>query len=287
MRLAFVSPENWLLQLASGLSCRGHDVSVNAPREDEDFILGMSISVMGQVEEAVARCPKAKLVLLHWDCYSWHWSRPRKGEYDWRRWGSLLWRAKEVWCPSEIERVRLRRWYGEQLPAAVVPTFVPNLERFGEGPYPDGRFVLDVLRPLPDPRVDWVAHAAAALGVPVKGRHELSEEDYVAAVRGCTVAVSAFDEASTGGLGLVEAAWCGKPVIVNGMGGNAGVEYLDGRADTFANTFTTYDGLRDLLHRAFYGPERLAPPRPRRELARRYDVETMVTRVEERLRAHP
>lgn len=224
MKLIYITPNNFLLEVAHALAGMGH--SLVSRTDWADVILCMSVTQMDLCEEAMRANPRAKLFVYNWDVYEWSLKNPRPREYDWKRFKELCLKATEVWVPSEAEAGRYRRWTGKE--SVIVKTCVPFWTMPDIEPR-DSRFVLDTLRETPDPYWGMAEKACRELGIPfVASRHVQGFAKYAQLLASCTMSVSTLQEASTGGLGLVEAAWYGKPCLVPNNPENAGAEYVPG-----------------------------------------------------------
>jgi len=226
MRIAFFSPRNFLDKVADGLGRLGHDVFIN-PKNSSGFdaVLLMSVTQMPQV----FRMDTRNLFVYEWDIYDWAMKTPRKNEYDYRRFLQVCASAKEVWVPSVAEKVRYDKLRRQDRPeGVVVKSTVPYWDLLDIAPT-DGGFVLDTLRETPDPHWGIGKAACESLNIPfVYSKHVASWEEYCKLLASCTFTVCTLREASTGGLGLVEAAWYGKPVLVPNNDENAAKEYWPG-----------------------------------------------------------
>ncbi len=221
MNVAYFTPENFLVPVALSMA---HEVVINpASTEGFDAILLMSVSQMQRLADAGG--PRdIPLFTYNWDVYDWSLKTPRKDEYDWEAFKSLCLASKESWVPSVAEQIRHRAWAGQEayvvksaVPYWTLPDIVPT----------DGRFVLDTLRETPDPFWGLAKQACDEMGIPlVIPAHKRKFEDYARLLATCTMSISTLREASTGGLGLVEAAWYGKPCLVPDNPENAGGEYV-------------------------------------------------------------
>lgn len=222
MRICYLTPNvDFLLAAADELRALGHEVEVNGSPRQADAVLLMSVSQMKRVSNQEFAAP---LFVYNWDWYDWAVHTPRAVEYDWAHFETLCRRAVEVWNPSLSELAR----YNKRVDAGnggIVASPVPYWT-LPELPVTDGGFVLDTLRQTPDPYWGLAREACAKLGIPlVQSQHKLPFAEYCALLASCTMTVSTLREASTGGLGIVEAAWYGKPCVIPDNPENAASEY--------------------------------------------------------------
>ena len=277
MRIAYITPK-FLLEVPRALEALGH-VLVGIENEP-DAIICMSVSQMDKAWEAVEASPEAPLYIYNWDVYDWSLKNPRPNEYAWSSFKLLCDRATEVWVPSLAEKTRYERWTGRKavlLKSAVpywnLPDIVPR----------DNRFVLDTLRETPDPYWGMAARACAEIGIPyVASKHGQGYARYAELLATCTMSVSTLREASTGGFGLVEAAWYGKPCLVPNNPENAGKEYVPGAHQFKAGNF---EDLKEKIRALWENPKVDPDLNDRYWIRAEYPAEIMAVRINERLRA--
>ena len=66
----FIPDKNFLEELPKELTKLGNEVLVNTCDKDCDFLIGMSISVIGQIGRFHYLYPNVPLILYNWDWYS-------------------------------------------------------------------------------------------------------------------------------------------------------------------------------------------------------------------------
>ena len=227
------------MDLVRALEKRGCEIVSDAP----DVIICGSISQLARLKVAVDKWPKAKLFVYNWDLYEW--SR-RDGCYDYRAWGKMMARSKEVWHPSECTLRRAKDWHG-LVNGRVIKTFVPVSHLDKAVPKDEG-YVLMALRDSPDVGLPWCTRACDELGIPaVVTKLGQSREQFINTLAGASVLVNPLREASTGGLFLIEGLYLGKPALVSSSPWNAGKDYLG----SFASVpkVDNYDHFRDALQK--------------------------------------
>lgn len=275
MRIAYITPK-FLLEVPRSLEALGHVLV--GPKDEPDAIICMSVSQMAKAWEAIEANPDVPLYVYNWDVYDWALATPRPNEYDWASFKRLCERAREVWVPSMAEARRYARWTDNE--AVLVKSAVPFWNLPDIEPR-DNRFVLDTLRETPDPCWGMAAQACKELGIPfVASKHGQGYEKYTQLLATCTMSVSTLLEASTGGFGLVEAAWYGKPCLVPNNPENAGSEYVPG-----AFRFRAGDmiDLKEKIKALWENP--VLDYRPARETIRKeYSAEVMASAIDARLR---
>jgi hypothetical protein len=287
MRLLYLSPDNFVMEVGRALEKLGHKPILLDPlNRQADAILVMSVTQMDRAWKALKLNPGAKIFVYDWDVYDWALATPRPGEYDYTAFGRLCEAATEVWAPSEAERGRYKRWTGRD--AVVVTSAVP-FWHLPEIEPTDDRFVLDTLRETPDPGWGMAAEVCRELGIPLKAsKHAASFEEYCCLLATCTFTICTLREASTGGLGLVEANWYGKMALIPDNEENAALEYA---IPGYARSFKAMS--RDDLKRQIEALWRDSAPLAiegvgpvRDEIRRRFAAEVMAGTIDARLRKH-
>lgn len=246
----------------------GHEVHLTCDGAskigDPDVIIGMGVGAMEETYQAVREFAKARLYCYNWDTYEWVWTRPRPGEYDYRRYGELLKQANEVWVPSRCTGLRTQQWWG-------IDNWRVILSSCPKWDYPNVRddgYVLCTLRPIPDPWWGAVEKACDQLGIPYQMTlHEQSFDAYQNAVAGCRFLVSPLYELSTGGLSLLEGYRLGKPCLLNDSPWHGGRDYFGKRAEYFPHG--QFEMFKQALQRMYD-----RPPQVDREECRRWVDET-------------
>lgn len=256
----------------------GHDVYVGEDYDvmshPPDAIISMGVTLMDSTFDALSKWSAwAKLYCYNWDVYEWVWTRPREGEYDYKRYGELLERAHEVWVPSDCTGRRTTQWYGltnwRRILAWVEPWEARNVR--------DDGYALCCLREIPDPWWGVFERCCEELNIPYKTtRHGLSQREYRDSIEGCRFICAPLYELSTGGLSLLEAYHHGKPVLLSDSEWNGGRDYFNGRAHWFdhrseedfkrALSFMQYKGAIVAPHHREYVAENFSAARFARDV---------------------
>jgi len=211
-KLYWVSSGGWLDRIAEELRRIGHEVG-EIP--DPDFILGMTHSKVGEIKRVHQKYPKAFLINYNWDMYEWR--REQDKEYE-----KLLYHSTEAWCPSQSVVYRMSQWLG-LTNGNILKTYIP----YFKAEISDKRYVLNPLRELPDRNYGFVEKVCKELNIPcVTPNHQLSQKEWEKTVAECSFLVSAYHEASTGGLSLIEGLYLGKPSLVSNSLHHGGRDYL-------------------------------------------------------------
>lgn len=173
-----------------------------------------------------------------WDLYPWQ----IKGEAEecwknhiWTPYIPMLRKCTGIIVPSKPVAIRIEQYTGRtdceliKSPVKIwdAPTLSPG-ECNGE-PY-----VVDVMRKYPDPNRHWVRECCDELGIKcVETGANLPWEEFKKVVYGATILVSAYFEASTGGLTLLEGYAHGRPCLVSDSPMMGALSYLRNRCWQF------------------------------------------------------
>lgn len=175
---------------------------------DCDVIYCASIVMMGQAKAAKLNTRKP-LVVYCWDYYKWA-HEGKNHSWNWRDYADFLRMADLVLVPSQAQQLRLEEILG--IHSVVVKTGIPIYDY----PVVDHNFILDPVRYYPVAQEKWAEQAAKELGIPlIHSEHQYSAEDFKGLVASCTFLTCAYEEASTGGLSLMEGLYLGKPSLVS------------------------------------------------------------------------
>ena len=175
--------------------------------------------------------PYRQIPIIHycWDLYPFQLNQENEEDREvWRIYVQDLRECKEIWVPSVCTVRRVQEFTGrtaEVLPCSVRTWEPSNPHRFpsiSKRPY-----VVDVMRKYPDPNEHACKETCDRLGLAcVEMNHQYDWEDFKDLVAGASLLVSAYYEASTGGLTLLEGLWHGVPCLCSDSPRNGAVEYL-------------------------------------------------------------
>jgi len=175
-----------------------------------------------------------KVVHYCWDLYPWVVEDARHPDrIRWVHYLAELRKAAEVWVPTSPVARRVEQYTGRG--AVVVPPVYCPWEPL-PGTVRDGGYVVDVMRNYPgDPNADAVGRACDELGVPwVKTGASMPWDEYRKTIAGARLLVSAYREASTGSLALLDGYRLGKTVLVSDSEWNGARDLFGYRASRFA-----------------------------------------------------
>ncbi len=201
------------------------------------------------------RSRRIKVVHYCWDLYPWvvedgrHPDRAR-----WVHYLTELRTATEVWVPTPPVARRVEQYTGRG--AVVVPPVYCPWEPDATPSVTDSGLVVDVMRHYPgDPNADAVGRACDELGLPwVKTGASLPWPEYKKAVCSARLLVSAYREASTGSLALLDGYKLGKTVLVSDSEWNGARDLFGTRAHKFR--FEDAAHLREEIQELYHRPDR-------------------------------
>lgn len=198
-----------------------------------------------------------------WDLYDCNVHGPDHA--GWTHFLSYLKKAARVLLPSQGTVRKLERFTGRSGYVVKAPvSFWPETEAAGSCPPELQDGIVDVLRPYNDPNVDLVARGCAELGLKlVASKTAQPWERYVHGILNAKLLVSAYREASTGGLSLLEGYWHGRPVLLSNSPYHGGVDYFGDRATYFQ--WDDYEDFKAKLLACVTTPPALPPTAERRQ----------------------
>lgn len=245
-----------------------------------DFVLGWSVTMMYHTENIAKRFPKATLINYQWDIYGWVWTNPREDEYDYKRYGELLKRSAEVWCPSECTVKRTHEWFGPNVPCVTIKTAIPT---YDSSNIRDEGYVLNSLRRLPDKNLDLFEKACTELGLPFMSTdHQYELDKFIDIMAGCRFNCVPYHENSTGGLALIQTYYLGKPTLISNSPYQGGNEYIGDRAIQFQ--WDNYEDLKRKLVQTYENPPKVDIEEARRWINKKYSKLAMGKQMHERLK---
>jgi hypothetical protein len=211
MKIAFIIPpqtNNFMHLLAIELKCMRHDVLVNYCEKDCDFIIGMTHTQFGEIEYWTKMYPEIPLITFNWDWYDYI----DKTKEGWDMFTEQMKRSVEVWTSSKAMADKCEKDTGIKSNHYMYAFITP--EEF-EGKKNDYEYLMQASREDKNKRFDWLYKACLELKIPFKAFHpgKNGREEYARAVMNCSVMVSSAREESIGGLTLMEASYCGKPIL--------------------------------------------------------------------------
>lgn len=187
------------------------------------------------------RKPGCRRVHLCWDLYPIHTQGTRTGMTDcdrevWRAYQDSLLHASMIIAPSTSSAQRMRETLQPQglrgKVRVVLAACDPWWEKYTVPCYE--HHVMDVMRSYDDWGNGLVKRICDAHQIPcVVSRGELSFQEFQRAVANAKILVCAYDEASTGGLTLLEGYALGKQVLVSDSPWNGAVDYFGNKATYF------------------------------------------------------
>lgn len=218
MKIAYLIPPHsyhFFRQIVPHLAGYGHELVVNPPSLD-GFDLAWAAMLPQTPEQGDAlRAQHTPLIVWHWDQFSFVDYERHAG---WRLLFDLMPSAAEIWCASyETARLlKMSRGYESWTVGSWVDPqdFRP--------PFSQGEFALYAApRNAFHKRLEWVELACRRLGLPLKhtyqGPQGLSRAQYCELMKACRCYVMAGFEESNATIPALEAALCGKPVLLSDL----------------------------------------------------------------------
>lgn len=203
--------------------------------KEPNYIYCGSIAKMNEALMAVSKYRKP-LIVYCWDYYSWSHKKINQSG-DWNKYEEFLKMAQFIFVPSKAQQLRLKELLG--LDSHVVTSGYPTYEL----PISDKGFILDPVRYYPDVQSKWAVQAAERLGIPiVHSEHQFSLKEFRELVASCTFMTSTTQEASTGGLTLMEGLNLGKVSLISNSPYMGAKDYLKDSAVYFQ-----HDDFEDLV----------------------------------------
>lgn len=200
--------------------------------------------VAGYRQDQYARA-RANVIHYCWDMYPWVVEDPRHPEANrWQEYMRDLRSAREVWVPSTPVQRRVRQYLDRD--AVVMPVVISTWEP--DEPPTDGGYVVDVMRKYPgDPNTGLVKSVCDELGVECRETGaDLSWPEYKRTIANARLLVSAYKEASTGSLALLDGYRLGKRVLLSDSEWNGGKHILGRKGYYFS--WESRSSLRDSVY---------------------------------------
>lgn len=221
-----------------GISCeleitaRTDAVFVGGLSPTEDAAEGYTKIEYNRVVDGYRTFPHIPVVHYCWDLYPWvvddlnHPDRAR-----WVHYLNRLKEATEIWVPTTPVAVRVKQYLNRdaKVMGVVISPWAPAK------PPENCGYVVDVMRPYPaDPNCNAVEKSCNELGIPWrKTGASLPWDEYRDTIANAALLVSAYHEASTGSLALLDGYALGKPILLSDSKWNGGKEIFKYRAYYF------------------------------------------------------
>jgi hypothetical protein len=258
----------------------GVTVLVNSCSEDCDFIICASHSQLPGLHQVHSRFPNIPMINYNWDLYGWVDVNSTTG-YNWKYYGEMLAKSVEIWTPSEEVNLRTQEFFNLGRKCKVIKTFARFFDYNGE--IKDGRYIYQPMRYYTaDKNFGWLKRACSELNIPLyESLHKLTEPDFQKVIAECSFMVTEYNEASTGGLTLLEGYRLGKPVVVSDSRYMGARDYFNDRAIYFNDS--SYTDFKETIMKTWEN----TPILDRSdcvEFTNRYSVTNMVAEMFSRLK---
>lgn len=215
-------------------------------------------------------CP---IVHYVWDIYNCNIHGPNWA--GWSHYLGQLHKADKVLAPSECTVRQLEKTTGRTGVVVKAPVRIWDKPTTTPAPHLLNS-VIDVMRTYPDKNAHIVHRACVELGLPcVASKTAFNWDDFRHAVGNARLLVSGYEEASTGGLTVIEGYWHGVPSLLSNSPLNGVVDYLGDRADYFQ--WDNFEDFKQKLNDLWHNPRKLPDERERRDwIVKEYSEETYV-----------
>ncbi len=211
--------------LIEALFARGVVVTQDC-EEDYDAILNFSAFNVGDAIEISNKFPNVPVVNYVWDYYKF--AHEGKHWFNWTPYVNFLAESDLLIAPSKGQQLRLKELLNLESEVVLTGIKVTDMEA------KDGGYVLDHMRWYPEENKDWIVNACAELNIPcVHSEHQYSDEAFKELVANATFLACGYQEASTGGLTLVEGLWNGKTALLSNSPYMGGKDYMQDFATYF------------------------------------------------------
>jgi glycosyltransferase involved in cell wall biosynthesis len=227
---------------------------VDHPVEDVDLAFFGSWKYYPRSADFRTMFPTKPVVHYNWDIYPFQVrertdprtdrtgrARPTPNATRWAEYISELRYSTEVWVPSQGVVRRTHEFAGPTIDCQVVRCNYFGWDKPGADWWQvmnvdlSKPYVMDVMRQYPEePMVGSVRRACGHLGIPcIQSDHRLTWDEFRCAVVNASLLVSSYNEASTGGLTLLEGYAHGVPVLVSDSPLQGANDYFGDRAFRF------------------------------------------------------
>ncbi len=237
-----------------------------------DFVLCGSIYKSEHVRRTLAHKPfdPIPVIQYNWDIYPWSVEQQPN---LWLSYIKELQKAVEIWVPSQCTAVRTREITGRHALYVVKTAIHPF-----EAEVWDGGYVVDVMRKYPDPNQNAVREACESLGIQcVETKTTMPRTEFEKTIAGARLLVSAYYEASTGGLTLLEGHYLGKPCLLSNSPYNGAVDYFDYRAEYL--DWSNKDEMKYMISECFNNSMRINVESARKWVDKEYSDKAMAERM--------
>jgi hypothetical protein len=217
---------------------------------DTDAIILFGREHLQETQQMLELYPHIPLVVFNWDQYGWHLTQ----DSDWKLYNHFQTISREIFVPSNSVKLRIKEFLGLDHKCHIIKSWARFFD-YPRSEIKDGRYIFQVVRPYrDDPQYEWAERACNELKIPIimNNTHNRSESDFQRCIAESTLLLCHYDEASTGGLTLIEGHRHGKPVMFSDspyMGAN---DYFGDRATTFQRH--NYEDFKNKLETSFYSP---------------------------------
>lgn len=250
--------------------------------EDCTFIFCGTIWRMNKVKEERVRFPNIPTIHYNWDLYPFQLvEMPNYKRADPDLWDPYLEELKacrDIWVPSQC--TTNRTWEFVDRPSVVIKTSVRPWE-FNH--VVENDYAVDVMRRYPDPNEFAAKFNCDAVGIKIiQSKNELPWEEFKKTIAQCKFMISAYYEASTAGLTLLEGLWHGKPSLLSYSPRNGGTDYLGSGPWVRYFIWDNPLDMRNELKRMYDDPPKFSVDQAREYISSNFSEDAMASRMAKR-----
>jgi hypothetical protein len=252
MKIAFFTIGGQILgPIENELKKQNIELLINTCDDSCDLIYLSTLSATSEAYSAAQSYPDIPVIVYNWDQYKWYKSQTG---YKWDMFNELQKQSIEIWTPSKAVNLRVEEFLGLGHKCYIIKSFA-RLFDYNKEEIKDNRYVFQVVRNYnSDPNFYWAKQACEELNIPLytNDNHHRSEEEFQKFIAESTLLLCHYDEASTGGLTLIEGHKLGKPVLVCDSPYMGAKDYFGDRAIYFERN--NYEDFKNKLKDTFDNP---------------------------------
>ena len=249
---------------------KGIEILLNECDNSCDYILSINgLSQYDIFNNIVKHYPSIKSIMYVWDMYPW---TPYASGYN------NLKNYDEIWVPSNEVILRLKEIYDVDInKCKVIKGYAEFFEDTNNLCLNDN-FIYHPVRSYPDANKGFTEKACMELEYNFKvPNHSLNYEQYQQTVLQCSFLVTEYNEASTGGLTLLEGYYHGKNILLSDSIYQGGKDYFGDRAYYFKDG--DFEDFKEKIQMLWNIKDKVVDLKDRKEFCKQYIIDAMVTRI--------
>lgn len=250
---------------------RQHHTVTETCDETYDLIFNMSAFEFQRAEAVSQKYPHIPVVNYVWDYYLF--AHEGKHWYNWKPYAEFLKKSKLIIVPSSSQQLRLKELLG--LDSVVVKTG----HKMFEAEVSDKGYVLDHMRWYPETNERWIVNGCDEQKIPVMHPdHKFDRSLFEQTIANCRFLACGYQEASTGGLTILEGLWLGKPTLLSNSPYQGGRDYLGDWATYFQ--WDDYEDCKKKLKEMYENPPKIDIEKARKYILENFTYEIMAKNLE-------